>query len=418
MARTNEFAISLLNLPLISNIPSLNKSLKSVRTVNEKPEPGFSEAVHSIKQTKREMSLPKAPLQNQPANPDYSRTAPLNNSGLIFNAVWIKLGMITLGIETSCDETAVGIIKDQNVLANIVSSQIAHTKFGGVVPEIAARNHIKVIMPLTKLALEIANIKLSDIDLVSATYGPGLVGSLLVGLSFAKSIAISLNKPFIGINHLEGHIYSLQLDGSKPAYPYLVLIVSGGHTEIVLVQKEFSYKTMGRTLDDACGEAFDKVAKLTGLPYPGGPYIEKEAAKGRLGKIKFPVPRPSKFNFSYSGLKTAVLYYVKNNPYYNRPDVVANFQESAIKHLIEVTERCLKQTKVKGLGIVGGVSANQRLREYFKNLAKKEKIKLYLTSLQFCTDNGVMIGLAGSKRFKKFGPSSLSVDARSSGFTL
>ncbi len=323
--------------------------------------------------------------------------------------------MITLGIETSCDETAIGIIKDDKVLANIVSSQITHTKFGGVVPELAARNHIKVIMQLTKLALEVADVRLSDIDLVSATQGPGLIGALLVGLSFAKSIALGLARPFIGVNHLEGHIYSLQLNGNKPLYPYLVLIVSGGHTEIILVEKEFSYRTLGRTLDDACGEAFDKVAKLIGLPYPGGPYIEKEAIKGKLGKIKFPVPQPPDFNFSYSGLKTAVLYYIKDNPDYNWADIAANFQESAIKHLIEVTERCLRNTNVKGLSIVGGVSANKRLREYFKNLAEKERLKLYLPSPQFCTDNGVMIALAGSRRFKKFGPSPLNLDAQGSG---
>ncbi|MEO0206137.1 MAG: tRNA (adenosine(37)-N6)-threonylcarbamoyltransferase complex transferase subunit TsaD, partial [candidate division WOR-3 bacterium] len=199
--------------------------------------------------------------------------------------------MTTIGIETSCDETSIGIIRDNLVLANIVSSQIAHTKFGGVVPEIAARNHIKIILPLTKMALEVAKIKLNDIDLISATRGPGLLGSLLSGLSFAKALAMGLQKPFIGVNHLEGHIYGLFFNKKHPVYPYLVLLVSGGHTEIILVEKEFKYQTLGRTLDDACGEAFDKVAKMLGLPYPGGPYIEKAARNGNPDNIKFPVPK-------------------------------------------------------------------------------------------------------------------------------
>lgn len=319
--------------------------------------------------------------------------------------------MVALGIETSCDETAVGIINDNKILANIVSSQIAHSKFGGVVPELAARNHIKIIMPLTKIALEVAKKKLEDIDLISVTRGPGLMGALLVGLSFAKSLAIALDKPFIGINHLEGHIYALHLKKQKPRYPYLVLLVSGGHTEVVLVKKAFDYKTLGKTVDDACGEAFDKVAKLMGLLYPGGPYIETEAKKGRLGAIKLPVPKPKGFNFSYAGLKTAVLYYTKDNPDYNRDDVAVNFQEVAIEHLVQVVLRAIESTKVKHLGIVGGVSANKRLCEKFSILAKRTDVKLHIPDLQYCTDNGVMIAMAGAKRFKEFGASDLSVDA-------
>ncbi len=319
--------------------------------------------------------------------------------------------MITLGIETSCDETAIGIIEGKKILANVVSSQIAHTKFGGVVPELAARNHIKIILPLTKVALEIAKKDLKEIDLIGVTRGPGLIGALLIGLSFSKSLAIALNKPFIGINHLEGHIYALHLDKNRPKYPYLVLLVSGGHTEVILVKREFEYDTLGKTVDDACGEAFDKVAKLMGLPYPGGPYIEKEAKKGRLGAVKFPVPRPKGLNFSYAGLKTAVLYYARDNSKYNRDDVAANFQEAALEHLIQVVQRAIESTQVKHLGIVGGVSANTRLREKFSHLAKEMKVILTIPDLQYCTDNGVMIALAGAQRFKKFGPSDLSIDA-------
>ncbi len=318
--------------------------------------------------------------------------------------------MITLGIETSCDETSVAVLQDEDVLANIVSSQIAHTKFGGVVPEIAARNHIRVIIPLTTTALEVAGKQMADLDLITVTRGPGLIGALLVGLSFAKSLAISLDKPFIGVNHLEGHIYSLQLADERPRCPYLVLIVSGGHTEIVLVDKPFNYKTLGRTLDDACGEAFDKVAKVMGLPYPGGPYIEKRAKKGEMGKVDLPVPHPDGLNFSYAGLKTAVLYYTRDNPGYDIDDVAANFQEAALEHLTQVAERALHETRTRHLGLVGGVTVNSRLREKFQLLAKKMGSSLHVAPPQYCTDNGAMIARAGIERFKRFGPSDLSVD--------
>ena len=319
--------------------------------------------------------------------------------------------MLTLGIETSCDETAIGIIEDDRVLANIVSSQIAHTKFGGVVPEIAARNHIKIIVPLTRSACEVARKTLDDIDLISVTKGPGLVGSLLVGLSYAKSLAIALRKPLIAVNHLEGHVHTLQLNKRLPRYPYLVLLVSGGHTQIVRVEKPFCYETIGQTLDDACGEAFDKVAKLLGLPYPGGPYIEKQAAKGRLGAVDFPIPHPKGMNFSYAGLKTAVLYYTRDNPGYDMSDVAANFQEAALQHLVEVVGEAFKKTGIMSLGLAGGVTVNRKLREKFTDLTQNMDITLILPEAQYCTDNGVMIARAGAERFKHFGPSELSVDA-------
>lgn len=319
--------------------------------------------------------------------------------------------MITLGIETSCDETAIGIIEGKKVLANIVSSQIDHTKYGGVVPELAARSHIKVIMSLVKIAVEIAGVELENIDLISATRGPGLIGALLVGLSFAKALAIALHKPFIAVNHLEGHIYALQIDSWVADYPYLVLLVSGGHTEVIKVKDRFDYKTLGKTVDDACGEAFDKVAKMMGLPYPGGPYIEREAEKGKVGAVKLPIPHPDLYNFSYSGLKTAVLYYLRDNPDYDRCDVAANFQQVAIEHLIQVVSKAVKTTNVLNLGVVGGVSVNSKLRASFNILAEKMKFKLRIPEIQFCTDNAVMIALAGADRFKEFGPSTLDVDA-------
>ncbi len=319
--------------------------------------------------------------------------------------------MITLGIETSCDETSVGIIKEQKVLANIVSSQIAHTKFGGVVPEIAARNHIKIILPITRVALEVAGITLNDIDLIAATRGPGLLGSLLGGLAFAKSLSIGLKKPFIGVNHLEGHIYGLFFNRKYPGYPLLVLLVSGGHTEIIFIEKEFKYQTLGRTLDDACGEAFDKVAKMLGLPYPGGPYIEKIAQNCSSKNIRFPVPKPRGLNFSYAGLKTAVLYYLKENREYKKEDIAYAFQESALEHLSQVARRAIEYSKAKNLGIVGGVAVNKRLAEKFKELAEQMKINVFIPELQFCTDNGAMIAFAGYRRFKKFGQSDIGIDA-------
>lgn len=319
--------------------------------------------------------------------------------------------MMTLGIETSCDETSVGIIKGKKVLANIVSSQIAHTKFGGVVPELAARNHVKIILPIMRVAMEVAGVSLNDIDLISATRGPGLMGSLLSGLAFAKSLSIGLKKPLIAVNHLEGHIYGLFLGRKHPKYPVLVLLVSGGHTEIILVEEEFKYQTLGKTLDDACGEAFDKVAKMLGLPYPGGPYIEKIAKNCSSRKIRFPVPKPRGFNFSYAGLKTAVLYYLRENKDYKKEDVAFAFQESALDHLVQVTRRAIEYVKVKNLSVVGGVAVNKRLAEKFGELAKQMSVNLFIPAPQFCTDNGAMIALAGYRRFKKFGQSDIGIDA-------
>jgi N6-L-threonylcarbamoyladenine synthase len=319
--------------------------------------------------------------------------------------------MVTLGIETSCDETAVGVCNDGTILANVVSSQVVHSRFGGVVPELAARNHIKVISPITTLALDISKQDLSNIDLFAVTYGPGLIGALLVGLSFAKSLAISLNRPFIGVNHLEGHLYALHTAKTAIEYPMLMLLVSGGHTEIVEITEPFVYRTVGKTLDDACGEAFDKVAKLMGLPYPGGPYIERYAAQGDSTTVKLPIPSPKPFHFSYAGLKTAVLYYTREYPEYRKEDVAAAFQEAALEHLIQVVDRAINELPIQSLGVVGGVSANTRLRDKCMKVAKQHGIKLLLPDAQQCTDNGAMIALAGAERYKRFGPSPLHLDA-------
>lgn len=323
----------------------------------------------------------------------------------------LQYPVLTLGIETSCDETGIGLIEDERVLANVVSSQLAHTKFGGVVPELAARNHIRTIIPVMKNAFDVAHRRLDQVDLISVTRGPGLMGALLVGLSIAKSLAIALKKPLIGVNHLEGHVYALRYSDRAPSYPCLVLLVSGGHTEIVLVRREFRYETLGRTLDDACGEAFDKVAKILGFPYPGGPYIEQEARRGNAQRVKLPVPRPGGLNFSYAGLKTAVLYYTKDHPRCDPRDVAASFQEVAIEHLVQVTERALDHAGVEHLGVVGGVSVNARLRERFGDLSARKGVQLHLPDTLYCTDNGVMIARAGSRRYEEYGASTLAVDA-------
>lgn len=319
--------------------------------------------------------------------------------------------MRVLGIETSCDETAVGIVDGRGVRANVVSSQVVHSRYGGVVPELAARNHVRGIVPLTKMALEIAGLELSAIDLFCATYGPGLIGALLVGLSYAKSLAIALGRPFLGVNHLEGHVYALRLARPAPRYPFLVLIVSGGHTEIVLVTREFHYRTLGRTLDDACGEAFDKVAKMLGFPYPGGPHVERAASEGDPRKVRLPVPRPSGLNFSYSGLKTAVLYHLREQPRSDARHVAAAFQEAALDHLVAVAQRAVDATGVKCLGVVGGVSANRRLREKFEQLGRERKLRVSIPGFNYCTDNGAVIALAGRRRLLAGATSSIDLDA-------
>ena len=316
--------------------------------------------------------------------------------------------MNVLGIETSCDETSVAVISNNELKANLISSQDFHSKYGGVVPELSSRAHLQIIIPLLKDALSKAEIELNDIDLVCATAGPGLIGALLVGLTFAKGLAYSSGKTFVPVNHIEGHIYSGFLMKDQPEFPYLALVVSGGHTLLLLVESFNEIKKLGTTVDDAAGEAFDKVSKMLGMGYPGGPKIQKAAASGNKMKIDFPVAELSnKYNFSFSGLKTAVLRYIQKTygdgvkvPEENLPDIAASFQNAVIKALMRNTERALKEFEVKSISLVGGVAANSELRKSITSLAEKYRKKIVIPDMQFCGDNAAMIAFRGLKVYE------------------
>ncbi|MCX6149926.1 MAG: tRNA (adenosine(37)-N6)-threonylcarbamoyltransferase complex transferase subunit TsaD [Ignavibacteriales bacterium] len=313
--------------------------------------------------------------------------------------------MNVLGIESSCDETSVSIISDERLVANLISSQDFHTKYGGVVPELSSRAHLQIIIPLVKDALSKANLMLTDIDLICATAGPGLIGALLVGLTFGKSLAYSLNKPFVPVNHIEGHIFSGFLMEEKPEFPYLSLVVSGGHTLLLVVKSDEEIIKLGTTVDDAAGEAFDKVAKMIGLGYPGGPKIQTISENGNPDKIFFPIASlKNPFDFSFSGVKTSVLRYVqktygepKNIPAVDLPDLTASFQASVVKALMQNVEKALNKFEVKALSLVGGVAANKSLRIAFANLAEKYNKKLIIPDFVFCGDNAAMIAYRGLK---------------------
>ncbi len=321
--------------------------------------------------------------------------------------------MIYLGIESSCDETSVAVVSENKILANLVSSQDFHKDYGGVVPELSSRAHLEIISPLVKQAIKKASIDLNDIDVICATAGPGLIGALLVGLTFAKGLSLSLNKPFIPVNHIEGHIFSGFLMKQKPEFPMLCLVVSGGHTLLLNVKSESEIYKLGTTIDDAAGEAFDKVAKMLGLEYPGGPSIQKYAAKGDEDKIKFPISQlKNEFGFSFSGLKTAVLRYVqkehlesKNIQKEDLQDITASFQKAVIEALKQKTDKALSIQDYNSLSLVGGVAANQKLRDAFQELSEKHNVKLIIPDLEFCGDNAAMIahrGMQLHKSGKKF----------------
>lgn len=315
----------------------------------------------------------------------------------------IILDMTTiLAIETSCDETSAAVVKDgKEILSNMVASQVEfHKKYGGIVPEIASRKHIEVINPIIKEAMEKAKVEFKELDAVAVTYGPGLVGSLLVGLCAAKAIAYSLDIPLIGVNHLEAHIYANFLI-AKPVFPFICLIVSGGHTMLVLVKDHGKYQVLGRTRDDAAGEAFDKVARFLNLGYPGGPIIDKLAKEGNPKAIEFKRPVIEKefgYDFSFSGIKTAVVNYVRQLPGDWRPttaDIVASFQQAIIDVLVEKAIRAAKEYKCKTIALAGGVSANSALRRDLEIRAKEQKMKVNIPPYELCTDNAAMVGCAG-----------------------
>ncbi len=311
--------------------------------------------------------------------------------------------MNVLGIETSCDDTSVAILSDNKLLANPIASQDFHTNFGGVVPELSSRAHLQIIKPLLNQALEKSGLQLSDIDLIAATAGPGLIGALLVGLTFAKGLAFSLNKPFISVNHIEGHIFSGFLMKDKPEFPFLALVVSGGHTLLLHVKSFSQIMQLGTTVDDAAGEAFDKVSKMLGFGYPGGAIIEQSASKGDEDKINFPVAElENKYNFSFSGLKTAVLRYIQKNyandkiiPETDKSDIAASFQKAVISALIKNTEEAIKNFDLKNISLVGGVAANIKLRKEIRNLSDRYKKSVVIPDPEYCGDNAAMIAFRG-----------------------
>jgi len=346
--------------------------------------------------------------------------------------------MNILAIETSCDETSAAVVKDgREILSNVIASQVEfHKKYGGIVPELASRKHIEVIAAVVNQALADAKIPLKKIDAVAATFGPGLVGSLIVGLNYAKAIAYALKKPFIPVNHIEGHIYANFLETRDArremrkvhlAFPFICLVVSGGHTQLILMKDHSKYETLGRTRDDAAGEAFDKVARFLEIGYPGGPVIDEMSKKGDPKAIDFPramLARRSSgnwrngggmdegYDFSFSGLKTAVVNYVKRNGMPKKlPDLVASFQQAAVDILVAKTIQAARNKKVKWIALAGGVSANSRLREDLKRRAKEEGLEISIPPLKLCTDNAAMIGSAAYYLIKKEKKSNLDIEA-------
>jgi len=316
--------------------------------------------------------------------------------------------MNVLGIESSCDETSAAILSNNKILSNLISSQDFHSNYGGVVPELSSRAHMQIVKPLVDKALNESNLNFGNIDLITATAGPGLIGALLVGLTYAKGLAFSLSKPFIAVNHIEGHIYSGFLMEEKPEFPFLALVVSGGHSLLLYVKSFTEIQQLGTTVDDAAGEAFDKVSKMLAFGYPGGPKIENASKIGDEDKIKFPVANlKNPYNFSFSGLKTAVLRYIQKNysdvndiPEKEKNDIAAAFQKAVVNALIQNTERALDNYDVKSISLVGGVAANAKLRNEITMLSKKYAKKIITPSFEFCGDNAAMIAFRGKSLFE------------------
>ena len=346
------------------------------------------------------------------------------------------MSILTLAIESSCDETSASVCRDGKILSNITANQTVHEKYGGVVPELASRAHIQNIVPVVDTALSSANYPLSSVDAIAFTQSPGLIGSLLVGSQFAKSLALALDRPLIAVHHMQAHVLANLIDDPKPGLPFLCLTVSGGHTQIVLCESPTRMKVIGETIDDAAGEAFDKSAKLLGLPYPGGPLIDKYARQGDQNRFRFPEPQIPELNFSFSGLKTSILYFLQNagrSHVYkaeniaseveqkkfieeNLLDLCASIQQRIVSILLNKLKKAAVQTGIKNICIAGGVSANSELRTAFQQMGEQYHWKTFIPAFQYCTDNAAMIAITAYYKFieKDFADLSVTAHARAS----
>lgn len=332
--------------------------------------------------------------------------------------------IIILGIESSCDDTSAAILKNEAILSNIIASQNIHKLYGGVVPELASRAHQQNIIPVVDQAIKKAGIQLTDIDAIAFTKGPGLLGSLVVGTSFSKAFSLALDLPMIDVNHMHGHVLAHFIDDEekeKPQFPFICLTVSGGHTQIVLVRDYLDMEVIGTTIDDAAGEAFDKSAKILGFPYPGGPLIDKHSKEGNALRFEFSKPKMEKYDYSFSGLKTSILYFIqkqeKENPDFiqeNLPDLCASIQKSIIDILFVKLEKAASDLGVKQIAIAGGVSANSGLRTELSRIGKKNNWKVFIPKFEYCTDNAAMIAITGRFMYEKglFADQSISAMAR------
>lgn len=314
--------------------------------------------------------------------------------------------MNILAIESSCDETSAAVISNGKIRSNVVTTQLIHEQYGGVVPELASRAHQTMILPVVEKALQDAKIAKNELNAIAFTRGPGLMGALLVGTSFAKALALGLDIPLIEVNHMQAHVLAHFIETPRPAFPFLCLTVSGGHTQIVRVRGPLDMEIIGQTLDDAVGEAFDKSAKLLGLPYPGGPLIDKYAQEGDPLAYGFPIPDVPDLNFSFSGIKTSILYFLqkqtKENPEFvqeNLADICASIQHTLVKILLKKLTKATQQTGIQEVAIAGGVSANSGLRKTLEEAGKKQGWQVYIPRFEYCTDNAAMIAMAAHYKF-------------------
>jgi N6-L-threonylcarbamoyladenine synthase len=342
-----------------------------------------------------------------------------SNSGSGISSPDNGTGDVTiLAIESSCDETSASVCRDGKILSNYIANQSVHEQYGGVVPELASRAHMQNIVPVVDIALKKANASLQQIDAVAFTQAPGLIGSLLVGSQFARSLALALNKPLIAVHHMQAHVMANLIGEQKPLFPFLCLTVSGGHTQIVYVKSHLDMEVIGETLDDAAGEAFDKSAKLLGLPYPGGPLIDKHAQSGNPHAFQFAEPQIADLNFSFSGLKTSVLYFLQKHTKDNTEfvqqhlhDICASIQHRIVHILLSKLKKAALQTGCTRLCIAGGVSANSGLRKSFKELGEAQGWETYIPAFEYCTDNAAMIAITAYYKYRAGQYSDLSESA-------